>query len=101
MQLVALKVLAIALGKGEESLKYLYQEHSVSLLVDVRMVQWHRPKKLSIRHRISAGVCANQLNSGLEQHIHNLLMPKGRQFNRLIVYKIPALKVVVPVSSIR
>ena len=44
MLVVALSVLATALGKGEKSLQYLYQEHSVSLLVNVwYIVQWQRP----------------------------------------------------------
>ena len=33
MQVAALRLLATALGKGEETLLYLYQGHSVSYLV--------------------------------------------------------------------
>ena len=36
MQLAALRALATALRKTEESLRYLYQEHSVSLPINVQ-----------------------------------------------------------------
>ena len=33
MQLIALKVLATALGKGDKSLIYLYKEHNISIQI--------------------------------------------------------------------
>ena len=35
MQVAALNILAAALGRGDESLSYLYQEHSVSQFIHI------------------------------------------------------------------
>ena len=71
MQVVALSVLATALGKGEESLQYLCQEHSVSQLVNVwYIVQCNRPRNFpSHQHTLPYQQLARLPNASVVEHL--------------------------------